>query len=65
MTEEELAIINLLANAYNLFIKLPLQHPMDQDEFCRNVHVLQRQVMAREARRRHPEIFNCFFEDKG
>lgn len=30
---------------------------MDQDEFCRGIHILQRQVMAREARRNHPDVF--------
>jgi len=57
MTNEELTIIDFLADAYNKFVKLPIQHPMDQDEFCRGIHILQRHIMARETRRNHPEFF--------
>lgn len=51
LTWEEREIVNMLANAYNAFCQLPVEHPMDQDEFCRAIHVLQDKVLARPGRR--------------
>lgn len=58
MTEQEKEIIDLLANAWNLFLKLPNHHPMDKQEFASYTHALQEKIMAREAVRNNPEIFN-------
>lgn len=51
LTEAEREIVDMLANAYNAFCDLPVEHPMDQDEFCRAIHVLQDKVLARPGRR--------------
>jgi len=57
LTTEEQTILNHLIDAYNEFISLPEQHPQDNDEFTQHIHILQRQVMSRLARRVHPELF--------
>ena len=54
---EEQQIINSLADVFNQFAELPDHHISDVEEFTQHVHILQRQVMARLARRTHPEIF--------
>lgn len=51
MTPAERAVVDQLAAAWNAFMQLPVEHPMDQDEFCRGIHVLQDKVLARPARR--------------
>ena len=51
MTTAERAVVDQLAAAWNAFMALPVEHPMDQDEFCRGIHVLQDKVLARPARR--------------
>lgn len=37
---------------------LPGSAPSDMDEFTRGIHYLQRHVVARLARRQHPDFFN-------
>lgn len=54
---EELAILDHIAEAVRLFQALPVEHEFDNQEFCHAIHQLQRIVMARETRRRHPERF--------
>ena len=51
MTEEEIHVLDLLGEAWNEFSKLPNSHPMDNEEFVHHIHILQRQVLAREGRR--------------
>ena len=55
LTQEELKIVNLLGQAYNLFCALPELHPNDQGEFVYGVHVLQNLVMARGALAGHSQ----------
>jgi hypothetical protein len=57
MTPEELAIIDKLADVFNDFCNLENKHPSDVGEFAHHIHILQRHVMARLARRTHPEVF--------
>lgn len=57
MTDTENKIMDHLADAWNLFITLPTQHPDDVNEFRTKLHDLQRSVMAREAVRTYPEKF--------
>ena len=47
----ERRVVQLLAAAWNAYTALPVEHPMDQDEFCRGMHSLQEKVLARSARR--------------
>jgi len=57
MKPEEKEVLNKLAEAFNMFSNLPIQHPMDIQEFCSKIHDLQRIVMAREAIRNDPSYF--------
>jgi hypothetical protein len=57
LTPDEKAIIDKLADAFNTFYMLENKHPSDVGEFAHHIHILQRHVMARLARRTHPEIF--------
>ena len=57
LTVKEINIIEKLADCYNSFIELEDQHPSDEEDFSRHIHVLQRHVMARSTRREHPDLF--------
>lgn len=57
MTEEERTVLDCLARAHNLFVKLPTQHPHDICEWVDKLHDLQRIIMAREAVRNDSEYF--------
>ncbi len=57
LTDDEKKVIEHLTDAYNMFVSLPRQHPSDTEDFSRHIHILQRHVMARLARRMHPEMF--------
>jgi hypothetical protein len=52
LSTAELTIIDHLARAYDTFIKLPVEHPCDQREFCEAIHKAQYLVMARPVRRK-------------
>lgn len=51
LTEGEKEVLNLLAASWNLFLKLPTQHPMHAQEFCGAIHDAQRLVMSRPTSR--------------
>lgn len=51
LTSDEANVVRLLADVWNTFMDLPVEHAMDRDEFCRAVHVLQEKVLARPGRR--------------
>ena len=51
MTDEERGVINLLAQAWNAFVELPVEHPMDREDFCRMIHAAQDKILSRPARR--------------
>ena len=55
LTEEELAVVQLVGRAYRAFSQLPQAHPSDHDEFVFHVHALGRIVLARAAVRAHPD----------
>ncbi|ARA83755.1 hypothetical protein PLA107_005695 [Pseudomonas amygdali pv. lachrymans str. M301315] len=50
-TEQEAAIARLLGEAWNAYLTLPVEHPMDQQEFCTAIHRCQDMVLARSGRR--------------
>jgi hypothetical protein len=58
LTDQERKVLNLLAEAYNEFIKLPVQHPSHQREFEQGTHVLQQLVMSRPTARDLGFIYN-------
>lgn len=45
----EQKIAQLLGDAWNLYLTLPVEHPMGRDEFCRAIHHCQNMVLARPA----------------
>lgn len=57
LTEQEQNILFHLGKAYDLFASLEAKHPADAGEFTEAIHRLQEKVMARVARRLHPQIF--------
>lgn len=57
---EEKSIINHLVNAWNIYVKLPKQHPDDIDEFRRSIHSAQQLIAIRGVRRKFPSIFPIF-----
>jgi hypothetical protein len=51
MTPDELKCLDLLGEAWNAFVALPIEHESDHREFQHHLHVLQRHIMARSVRR--------------
>jgi hypothetical protein len=51
LTDEEGDVVNALAQAWNRFVELPVEHPDDLSEFRSGIHRLQEKVLARPARR--------------
>ena len=50
-TNDELEIVDMLGDVYNKFLKLRGMFSYDAEEFATAIHVAQRHVMARSARR--------------
>lgn len=46
---EEQEIAQLLGEAWNLYCKLPLEHPADKQEFCSAIHNCQNIILSRPA----------------
>jgi hypothetical protein len=51
LTVEENVLLDVLAMAWNMFIKLPELHGADRNEFSLAVHALQNIVMSRAVMR--------------
>jgi hypothetical protein len=51
VTADEEAVITALAEAWNLFLELPVEHPSDLGEFLAIIHGAQDKVLARAGRR--------------
>lgn len=51
LTDQEAKVANMLADAWNEYLKLPIEHPMEQGEFCMAIHRVQDMVLARCGRR--------------
>ncbi|HEN3291068.1 TPA: hypothetical protein U5D59_000437 [Yersinia enterocolitica] len=45
----EQRIAQMLGDAWNQFLRLPPEHPMERDEFCLAIHACQRILLARPA----------------
>ena len=50
LTDEELELIEKLADVWNTFVELPVVHPDHNEEFRYGIHQLQRIVMCRPVR---------------
>lgn len=57
MTQDEIKVIELLADAWNAFVKLEVMHPDDALHFRTNIHAAQSIIMQRDAVRLHAGIF--------
>lgn len=51
LDEAEGAVVDALAEAWNRYLDLPIEHQDDVDEFRRAIHTAQEKVLARPARR--------------
>lgn len=56
-TQEELEIMNHLAQAWEIYCQLEAQHPSDQGDFLKAIHDAQKTIAIRLARRNSPEIY--------
>jgi hypothetical protein len=46
-----------LIKAFNTFVKLPIQHPSDREEFTKGIHICQDILGRRVLRRAYPESY--------
>ena len=51
LAEDEAAVVQKLAEAWDLFLALPVEHDDDVDEFRRVIHAAQAKVLMRPGRR--------------
>jgi hypothetical protein len=51
LTDQEAKVAQLLADAWDAYLKLPIEHPLEQHEFCMAIHQVQDMVLARCGRR--------------
>lgn len=51
MTWHEKELVGALGDCWDQFMKLPVEHNDDIDEFRRGIHQLQEKVLARSGRR--------------
>lgn len=51
LNEREAKVAQMLGDAWNEYLKLPKEHPMEQAEFCVAIHRCQDIVLARCGRR--------------
>jgi hypothetical protein len=59
LTEAELKVIELTADLWNAYVALAVSDrlPSEREEMARDIHSIQQRIMARSARRAHPDIF--------
>lgn len=51
LTDPERQIVELMAQVWDLFLELPIQHPMHQTEMAMAIHLVQRIVLVRPVER--------------
>jgi hypothetical protein len=56
-TSAELLCLNHLREAWNLFLKLPREHPQEVDEFLGAINAAQNVLAVRVARRADPDVW--------
>lgn len=57
LTEAEREVLAYLKCAWESFMKLPTQHPMDEREMCDAIHRCQHLIGMRSARRVDPNFW--------
>jgi hypothetical protein len=55
--EQEEKVLKMLAQCWNEFLKLEVQHPMERREFCDGIHRCQDIIAVRVARKYRPDMF--------
>lgn len=55
LSASEEKVMDSLIEAWNGFIKLPIQHPSEKKEFEHHTHILQGLLAIRSTRRDHPK----------
>jgi len=58
MTKEEQKVLDHLVDAWEDFVKLPVIHPDDNNEFRHSLHDLQRIIGIRKLRRESEDWHN-------
>ena len=56
-SETEKKVMKHLVAAWNTFMELDYQHPQDQPDFCNAIHVCQRILAMRIARKVLPKVY--------
>lgn len=56
LTTAERDVAQMLGEAWNLYLNLPVEHPNERTEFCQAIHACQSIVMSRPAVRALKEI---------
>ena len=51
MTDDEVKAFMLTVDCANAILALPVLHPMDREENCHAIHVVQEKLMSRPAMR--------------
>lgn len=51
LTDQERTVVTKLVEAWNEYLKLPHEHPDDDNEFLDSIHRAQLQILARPGRR--------------
>jgi len=51
ITQDEHKVINHLVDAWNAFLKLPVDHPDSVPDFRHAIHAAQREILSRVGRR--------------
>ena len=47
LTDQEAKVAQMLGDAWTEYLALPIEHPMEQQEFCTAIHVCQDKVLGR------------------
>ena len=47
LTDQEAKVAQMLGDAWNEYLNLPVELPMGQSEFCSAIHACQNMVLAR------------------
>ena len=51
LTDQEAKVAQMLGDAWNEYLKLPVEHPREQQEFCTAIHICQDKILGRCGRR--------------
>ena len=51
LTEHEAKVAQMLCDVWNEYVKLPVEHPMERQEFCTAIHACQDKILGRAGRR--------------